>query len=188
MRRVTGATAIAVAGVLLAGCGGGSHHKRRVVSQRDPSLACGEYIDTRPPLPDYTVVLGVVALPIAPKAAALQTATSGLSDPSARLFSKTGLQIKAGTRFELAIPPAWAGRLRIGWANGPARPGPGLVVDCHPYPRDPSGWLAYPGGFWLRHPACVPLLIEAGGRTERVHIGLGTPCPGQRPPAGPTQS
>jgi hypothetical protein len=159
-----------------------------VVAQRLPSLACDQYIDTRRPTPDYTVVLGVVALPIAPKAAALQTGPSGGSDPSTRLFAKTGLLIRTGTRFELAIPPAWAGRLRIGWANGPAQPEPGLLVSCHPYPGDRSGWLAYPGGFWVRHPACVPLLIETGGRRRRVQIGLGTPCPGHRPPAGPTES
>jgi hypothetical protein len=159
-----------------------------VVSQRSPSLACRQYIDTRRPTPDYTVVLGVVALPIAPRSAALQTWPSGESDPSTRLFAKTGLLIKTGTKFDLAIPPAWAGRLRIGWANGPARPGPGLLVNCHPSAGDRSGWLAYPGGFWLRHPACVPLLIETAGRSQRVQIGLGTPCPGQRPPGGPTQS
>jgi hypothetical protein len=188
MRGVVGATLIAAAGLLLAACGGGAHHKNRVAGQRMPSLACGQYIDTRPPTPNYTVVLGVVALPIAPKAVALQTAISGLPDPSTRLFSKTGLLIRTGTKSELAIPPAWAGRMRIGWANGPARPGPGLQVNCHPYPGDRSGWLAYPGGFWLGHPACVPLLIKTGGRTQRVQIGLGTPCPGQRPPGAPTQS
>jgi hypothetical protein len=188
MRGVAGAVAIASAGVLIAACGGGGHHNPQRVSQRSPSLACGQYIDTRPPTPDYTVVLGVVALPIAPRAAALQTAISDSADPSARLFSKTGLLIRTGTRFELAIPPAWAGRLRIGWANGPAQPGPGLEVNCHPHPGDRSGWLAYPGGFWLRHPACVPLLIKTATRSRRVQIGLGTPCPGQRPPEGPTQT
>jgi hypothetical protein len=188
MRGVAGAIAIVAAGVLLAACGGGGHHKSQVVSQRSPSLACDQSIDTRPPLPDYTVLLGVVALPIAPKATALQTATSGLSDPSARLFSKAGLQIKTGTRFELAVPRAWAGRVRFFWGNAPARPVPRLVVSCHPYPGDPSGWLAYPGGFWLPHPACVPLVIKTGTRSQRVQIGIGTPCPGQRPPRAPTQS
>ncbi len=186
MRGVVGATAIAAAGVLLAGCGSAGKHQSRLVSQGSPSLACGQYIDTHRPTPDYTVVLGVVALPTAPKAVALQTSASG--DPSIRLFAKTGLLIRTGTKFELAIPPAWDGRLRIGWANGPARPGPGLLVSCHPYPGDGSGWLAYPGGFWLRRPACVPLLVKTRGRSRRVQIGLGTPCPGQRPPEGPTQS
>ncbi|HSC03091.1 MAG TPA: hypothetical protein VLC49_07220 [Solirubrobacteraceae bacterium] len=188
MRRAAAAGAIALVGLLLGACGGGGQHKSRLVSQRSPSLDCAQYIDTRPPTPDYTVVLGVVALPIAPKSAALQTGPSGLPDPSSRLFAKTGLLIRTGTKFELVIPPAWAGRLWIGWANGPARPGPGLLVNCHPYPADRSGWLAYPGGFWLRRPACVPLLIKTGARSRRVQVGLGTPCPGQRPPAGPTQS
>lgn len=176
------------AGLVLAACGGGAHRESHPVARGVPSLACGQYIDTHPPPPDYTIVGGVVALPIAPRAAALQTGPSGLADQSARLFAKTGLLIKTGTRFQLTVPPAWAGRLRIGWANGPARPGPGLSVNCHPYPEDRSGWLVYPGGFWLRHPACVPLLIETGGRSQRVQIGVGTPCPGQRPPEGPTQA
>ena len=188
MRGVAGAITIAAASVLLVACAGGGRPKSQLVSQHLPSLACGQYIDTRAPTPDYTIVLGVVAMPTAPRSSALQTGTWGSPDPATRLFAKAGLLIRTGRRFVLAIPPAWAGRLRIGWANGPARPGPGLVVNCHSYPGDRSGWLAYPGGFWLRHPACVPLLIKTGTRSQRVHIGLGTPCPGQRPPAGPTQS
>jgi hypothetical protein len=188
MRRVAAASVIATAGLLPAGCGGDAHRESHRVARRIPSLACGQYIDTRSPTRDYTVLLGVVALPIAPNAAALQTSIQGPANSATRLFAKTGLLIRTGRRSELAIPPAWAGRLRIGWANGPARPGPGLLVNCHPYPGDRSGWLAYPGGFWLPHPACVPLLIKSGGRSQRVQIGLGTPCPGQRPPQGPTQS
>ena len=112
MRVAAGAIAIAAAGAQIAACGGG-RHQHPPVSERSPSLACGQYIDTRPPTPDYTVVLGVVALPTAPRSPALQTGSSGESNPAIRLFAKTGLLIRTGTRFELAIPPAWAGRLRL---------------------------------------------------------------------------
>jgi hypothetical protein len=50
-----------------------------------------------------------------------------------------------------------------------------------------GGWLAYAGGFWIDHPACVPIIVRAGGKQQQVDIGVGTACPGQRPPQGPSQ-
>ena len=49
-------------------------------------------------------------------------------------------------------------------------------------------WLAYAGGYWIDHPACVPIIVRTGGKQQTVHIGIGTPCPGQQPPQGPSQS
>lgn len=56
-------------------------------------------LDTQPPPADWTVMLGVVALPAAPRVPALETFRCGLRDPAARLFSKAGLIIRAGTAF-----------------------------------------------------------------------------------------
>lgn len=126
------------------------------------------------------VVLGVVALPVSPGYPALQTS---MTNGPQRLFAKTGLVIRPGTTFELIVPAPFTSRLSIGWDTPSHRV---VVSDCASPGR--SGWLAYVGGYWIDHPACVAIIVRAGGRQQQVHIGLGTACPGQRPPQGPSQS
>lgn len=132
------------------------------------------------------VVLGVVALPISPRYPALGTSLSGDGNGPLRLFAKTGLFFRPGTKFELIVPARFASRLRIGWGN----PGtPSQTVDVSNCASPGGGrWLAIAGGYWIDHPACVPIIVRAGGKQQTVHIGIGTPCPGQRPPQGPSQS
>ncbi len=150
----------------------------------EATLACGDYIDTAAAPPeDWQVVLGVVALPSSPRSAALQTSLTGETG-SHRLFAKTGLLIKPGATFDLVVPDEFTKRLGIGWANGPAIPASSLAVMSCPNPKG-SGWLAYPGGYWIDRPTCVPLIVKASGKEQRVHIGLGTACPGQAAPEGP---
>ncbi|HEV2257486.1 MAG TPA: hypothetical protein VGS06_30510 [Streptosporangiaceae bacterium] len=126
------------------------------------------------------VVLGVVALPVSPGYPALQTS---LANGPQRLFAKTGLVIRPGATFELIVPAPFTSRLSIGWSTPSHRV---VVSDCASPGR--GGWLAYVGGYWIDHPACVPIIVRAGNRQQQVRIGLGTPCPGQRPPQGPSQS
>jgi hypothetical protein len=102
-----------------------------------------------------------------------------------RLFAKTGLVIKPGTTFELIVPAPFTRRLSIGWGL-PGTPSHRVVVSSCPNPG--GRWLAYAGGYWIDHPACVPIIVRAGGKQQTVHIGIGTPCPGQQPPPGPSQS
>ena len=132
------------------------------------------------------VVLGVVALPISPRYPALGTALSGDGNGPLRLFAKTGLFFRPGTKFELIVPARFASRLRIGWGN----PGtPSQIVDVSNCASPGGGrWLAIAGGYWIDHPACVPIIVRAGGKQQQVHIGVGTACPGQRPPQEPSQS
>jgi len=132
------------------------------------------------------VVLGVVALPISPRYPALGTALSGDGSGPLRLFAKTGLFFRPGTTFELIVPARFASRLRIGWGN-PGTPSQTVGVSNCASPGG-GGWLAIAGGYWIDHPACVPIIVRAGGRQQQVHIGVGTACPGQRPPQGPSQS
>lgn len=146
-------------------------------------LKCADYIDAQPPSNNFQIVLGVVALPTSPSHAALQTSAGG-PDPSLRLFAKTGLVIKAGTNFELIVPDQPADRLAIGWGQNSTPSRSVIVANC-PDGRH-TGWLAYPGGYWLSAPACVSLIVRADGKDQLVHIGLGTPCPGQQPPQGPS--
>lgn len=126
------------------------------------------------------VVLGVVALPVSPAYPALQTT---LTNGPHRLFAKTGLVIRPGTTFEVIVPARFTSRLSIGWDTPSSR----VVVSGCARP-DGGGWLGYVGGYWIDHPACVPIIVSAGGRQQQVAIGLGKACPGQRPPQGPSQS
>lgn len=146
---------------------------------------CGNFIDHDPPRPDFENVLGVVALPTSSKAAARGTSRGGDPDPAVRLFAKTGLVIRAGTTFELVVPDEAKDMVSIGWGVGPVKPSRRVTVSC-PAGASSSGWLAYPGGYWAPRPACVPLIVRAIGKEQCVHIGLGTPCPGQLPPQGPS--
>lgn len=205
------ASAIA-ASLLLTACGGGARSGPAGVPRAAPTassavtahpaqiLACGDYADTHPPPANWEVVLGVVALPAAPHVPALQTFRSGQPDPAARLFSKAGLIVRAGTDFQLVVPRSLATRLSIGCAIAAGRSSRVIVNGCHPYPGRACGicgrrsaarrprWLAYPGGYWIPHPACISLLVKTHNRQRRVRIGLGTPCPGQQPPPAPTQT
>ena len=152
----------------------------------ESALACRDYIDNNAQAAPLQVVLGVVALPVSPGYPALGTSLSGDGNGPLRLFAKTGLVIRPGTRFELIVPARFTSRLRIGWGK-PGTPSQRVVVDdC----ANTGGrrWLAYAGGYWIDHPACVSIIVSVGGKQQQVHIGIGTACPGQRPPQEPTQS
>jgi hypothetical protein len=126
------------------------------------------------------VILERVALPTRRP---LQAGPGG-ADANFPLFVKDGLVIKAGTSFELVVPEAWRHRLRIGWGS-PAQPTTRLEVSrCRA--ADPSKpWLAYAGGYFVREPACAPLIVKAAGTAQRVRMGVGEACPGQEPPPPP---
>ena len=190
---------VAVASVLiLAGCGsagdGSTHTTATAVAapaadHEVKRLVCDESIDrARPGAAGFQVVLGVVALPTAPRYEALQTARTGMHG-RLRLFAKTGLLIKPRTRFELVVPAGLRRRMALFWGNAnEGAPSSRLVVDdCGRGLPTGSKWLVYAGGYYVSHPACAPVDVVAGGHRRRVAIGVGAPCPGQRPPQRPTQ-
>jgi hypothetical protein len=160
-----------------------------VVSGSSPSvqhLDCSDYIGAHPVVPGLQVVLGVVALPISTAGPALQTARTGdTSIP--RLFAKTGLLVRAGTDFQIVVPRGSGNRLGIGWGSS-ASPSKAVVVSHCPRAHLPVKWIAFAGGYWLDHPACVRLEVRTADRQRSVRLGLGAPCPGQAPPPQPTFS
>lgn len=148
-------------------------------------LDCGDYIGTDPPLPILQVVLGVVALPTSKAAdSALQTALTG-DHSLPRLFAKTGLLVRTGTDFQIVVPPGSGNRLGIGWGSS-ATPSKAVVVHHCSAAGQRGEWMHFAGGYWLDHPACVALQVRTAQKSETVHIGLGAPCHGQRPPPQPT--
>lgn len=145
-------------------------------------LNCADAFEARSARPLH-VVLGVVAQPASPAYPALQTARTG---GSPRLFAKTGLFAKPGARFTVSVPAPLKHKLDIGWGNPAASLSQEVVVPaCRGTAHD---WPSFPGEYWVDHPACVAVIVRAGFRSRSVHVGLGTPCPGQRPPQGPSQS
>jgi hypothetical protein len=148
-------------------------------------LPCRDQIDSSTaPAPELTT-FGPVALPIRFALGAVLLPNE--PDPNARYWAKTGLDIKAGASFELVVPPEWRGRLSVGWGNGAPRTTRLQVAACRwmPSPSQSSparAWLGFAGGYWVRNPACVSLLVRTAHRTRRVHIGVGAACPGQSPP------
>ncbi len=146
-------------------------------------LPCSEFVGHTAPPRGMRLVLGVVALPGRPvESRALQTGRDG-----ARLFAKSGLWVRAGSRFELIVPMEFRGRLTMTWGDaGEGNHGTEMIdPGCR---GSDSPWVNYVGGYWVAHPLCGTLIVASGGRRRRIRIGIGTPCPGQRPPAGPSQS
>src|SRR5690349_14113204 len=190
-RRGSALVTAAVIAMLLAGCTSGTVRSSTGKPSPTTRSTAGSVLDCRlvsgvDGVAPLQVVLGVVALPISPRYPALGTALSGDGNGPLRLFAKTGLFFRPGTRFELIIPARFASRLRIGW-GAPGTPSQRVEVNNCANPGG-GGWLAIPGGYWIDHPACVPIIVRAGGKQQQVHVGLGKACPGQRPPQGPSQS
>jgi hypothetical protein len=128
-----------------------------------------------------TVVLGAVALPTKQ---VLQTAASG--DVARPLWAKQGLIVAIGKDFELRVADAWRGRLAFAWSQSVRDPvGSIRVPSCAS--RGGCPWLAFTGGYFVSEPACVAVVVSAGGDEQRVEIGIGAPCAGQAPaPTAPT--
>src|SRR5436190_4147232 len=117
---------------------------------------------------------------------ALQTSASDAGAPSLRLFAKTPLFVRTGAKAELIVPRKLVGRVSVTWGNtgqGVATRSLG-VGPC----RGAARWLVFPGGYFVAKPACVGCIVRVAGKDHHVSLGVGAPCPGQRPPPEPTQS
>ena len=181
---------VAASMLALTACGGAAHRPNlnpTVAGVRH--LPCRETIGSQPPEPDMRVILGIVALPASPGLQrALQTARSGLRDPDARLFAKSGLVIRPGTNFRLIVPARLRRQVSIGWGNADEdHRGTTIVVDGCAGPSR-ARWLAYAGGFYARDPICMRLIVAADGHRRSVRIGVGKPCTRQRPAPEPTSA
>jgi hypothetical protein len=191
----TTAVAVVVAVVLLA-VAGSSHpapHPQgsgpasssgppRPSRQHGWRLPCDQTVGTQAPERTMHIVLGAVGLPGRPgESRALQAGRDG-----ARLFAKSGLWVRSGARFQLIVPTALRDRLTMTWGNAGEGNHGDVMID--PACRAGSArWVNYIGGYWVRHPICATLIVASDGRRRRVRIGIGVGCPGQRPPAFPTE-
>ncbi len=161
-------------GALAGGPSGGVPATTPAAGGPTASIDCGSVIATSAaPATGRSVILGAVALPAFQPVAA---ATSGSTDPSARLFAKVGLQVRAGTTVELTVPSALTSRARIGWGSG-AAPSADVRISC-PVGAGASGqpWVTFAGGFYASAPFCLPLIVRTPTATASVTIGIGTSC------------
>lgn len=187
---------VALAGVLLAGCTGsaGAGPRPTADAERpgtatggatggvgppglsptggggDPSaVPCGHVIDRLDaPPPGRVVAADTVAL----ATGTVPANPTADTDPG-RLFAKTGLVVRADASVVLSVDGTGRGAAWIGWGS-PPRPGrEQRLSGCPGY----AGWVVFAGGFWVDEPACVLLTVRAGGRTERVRMRIGAPCP-----------
>lgn len=154
--------AVVVCGLLTAGCSGADEPK----PPAGPAVACAHDLGGAPPTDDgYRLVLDAVALPAG-------TLTPQESGEPGWLFAKQGFVVRAGTSVDITVAPEAAADARIGWGS----PAPAATAVHVPACPSGSGWLAFAGGYTVRAPACVPLLVEAHGRRERVEVSVGATC------------
>ncbi|MEU6412709.1 hypothetical protein [Microbispora sp. NPDC046933] len=133
----------------------------------------------RSPSGDLQVVGDAVALPTSKsRAQALQASDAKSPGGGAGFFAKQGLLVRRGRHVELTVPEGLTGRFWLVWGN-PGSPGARVVVDrCEA--RDE--WIAFAGGYIVRATGCLPVQVRVdGGVAHEVLIGVGAPCPGQRP-------
>lgn len=137
------------------------------------------------PPSDYLVVLDSVAVPACSTYPfALQTSRRDGVDGEPYYFAKTGLWWRGDGAFEIVVPDDFRDRLAISWRNGDRSPTFSVSADC-----DITGeWAGAPGGFWVTEPMCADIIVRSGGVEQRETIGIGTPCPGQQPPQGPSDT
>lgn len=92
-------------------------------------------------------------------------------------YAKIGIAIKTGAKFSIVVPPAWQDKMRIGWSNkGPILATTLRVPGCTSAIPG-TEWVVYPGGFWLKTAACVPLTIETDAGTRSIQVPVGERCP-----------
>jgi len=158
------------------------------LDRRPTGVAASTVLDCSDPIatltrPDggYQVVDDTVALQTARSSRTyLDTSPTGATSSSSPLFAKTGLLVRTGATAVVTVPPRRRGRVAVEWGNTTHRsPTTSLHVPRCPGSR---GWIAFPGGYFVRRPECVPIDVRVGNRTTRVHVGVGTGCRGQRPP------
>lgn len=124
----------------------------------------------------YRVALGVVSAPPARLPGPVQT-----HDRPWRYWQKAGLLVLMGEpAVTVSVPRAWRRRVAVTWGSA------GIVsaLRIQHCPPPSTAWSAYAGGFYLRSPACVPLMFTVGRKAATLWFGIGRRCSRRR--LGPT--
>lgn len=174
--------------VILSACSGssdriGSDLASRVEVTDADELVCSPA--QRAPPSDFTIVLDSVALPAASTYPyALQTNRRETDNGEPFYFAKTGLYWRGDASFEIDVPDELKDRLAINWGSGDQPKAHSVSADC----KLDNEWAGAPGGYWVTEPMCAEVIVRVDGAEQRELLGLGTPCPGQEPPQGPSDA
>ena len=122
--------------------------------------------DHGPPTPDLEVFLDAAALPTR---RVLQASDSG----DGWLFAKVGLYVRPHLTVELAVEPPVEGAIDYGPGDRTER------IVLSPCTRTPGRWLVYPGGYYVRKPACLTIRVRAGGGEAVARVPVGEACKGE---------
>ena len=93
-------------------------------------------------------------------------------------YAKAGLEVHARRpAFDVLVPPAWRSRIALGWGEDhqPTFASVIHVPTCAAVLG--SGWISWAGGYFLRKPACVPVIVRSGSRSIEIRLAIGRACP-----------
>ena len=145
--------------------------------ERSRTVPCSETIDqtsfpylgSSRPEHRYRLVLGAISVP--PVYMAQIEHTGERPWP---YWRKAGLVVRGdGRAVTVSVPGAWRDRLRIAWGNADG------VFTSVRFAGCTSGrgvGQAFAGGFVVRSPSCVPLVVRVDDRSTVVRFGLGRRC------------
>ena len=164
-----------VAAATATACGAASQAIKNDTAGGLKLVACNSVIAaTAKPTPGRRIVLGRLVLPR--EGHVLQGRADQRNRPLP-FFAKQGLEVLASrVRVDVIVPEEWRRRAAVSWGeNG----GPGQVshvrfLGCAPVAG--RRWLSYPGGYFLREPACLPLVVRIGRSVARVRLSIGRRC------------
>jgi hypothetical protein len=88
--------------------------------------------------------------------------------------AKQGIQIRAGhSDVRMIVPARFRSVVALSWAGAPLATE--LVFRGCSRGID-SQWLAFAGAFYLKHRACISLIVRVGSRRAVALFALGRPC------------
>jgi hypothetical protein len=126
------------------------------------------------PSPTRRLVLGRVWLPKSstPLGWPRQTYATGYDR-----FLKFGVTVTAGPPVTLSVPPSAQNLYALNFNN----PAPTVAASktrllISPCPRSDGPATAWPGGYLVSRPACVPVTVTVDGRSTQVALSLGRRC------------
>jgi hypothetical protein len=138
--------------------------------------------ESKPPANSAAVGDAVALLTGFPDARAMTTArVSEPLLPSLHHWTKSPLYVRSDRAAEIRIPYEERGRIAMTWGNTASDPVVERSLSVGPCPGT-IGWSVFPGGYFVTRPDCYTLIVRVKGRNTRVSVGIGAPCPGQRPP------
>jgi hypothetical protein len=145
------------------------------------SLVCNDVYQTASTDPTFTtptpaqrLVLGRVWLP---KSSTLLGWPRKPNTSGRDRFVKYGVVVTAGPSVTLSVPLSAQDLYALNFNN------PGATVAASktklvisPCPRGDGRATAWPGGYLVTRPACVPVIVTVNGRSTRVTLSLGRRC------------